>query len=78
MAQVVEHRPARFDRRLDDGAEIERPLADFDDAARDARHFEQVVDETIEVMNLPLHHLAGLLRARIIERPGQFHDLEAV
>ena len=78
VAQVVEHRPAGFDRGFDDGAEIERLLADFDDAARDARHLEQVVDQPVEVMNLPLHHFAGLQRARIVEGPGQIHDLEAV
>ena len=50
-------------------AEIERLLADLDDAARDARHFEQIVDEAIEVMDLPLHHFAGLLRPRLRRTP---------
>ena len=40
VPQVVEHRPARFDRRLDDARQVERFLADLDDAARDARDFE--------------------------------------
>ena len=39
-------------------AQIERLLADLDDAARDARHFEQVVDQPVEVLHLPLHHRA--------------------
>ena len=78
VPEVVEHGPAGLDRRLDDARQVERLLADLDDAARNARHFEQIVDEAIEVMDLALHHFAGLLRARIVERAGQLHDLEAV
>ena len=58
--------------------EIERLLLDLDDAARDARHFEQIVDEAVEVMDLPLHHRAGRRGARVLERARQLQDLEAV
>ena len=58
--------------------EIERLLLDLDDAARDARHLEQVVDQAVEVVDLPLHHRARRRGAGVFERARQFQDLEAV
>ena len=50
----------------------------LDDAAGDPRYLEEIVDQAVEVMDLPLHHCARRRGARVFERARQFQDLEAV
>ena len=50
----------------------------LDLAARDARDFEQVVDQPHHVVDLPLHHLADCACACGSLSPGQPQDLQRV
>ena len=57
-------RAAGVDGRAHDGREIERFALDVDQAARDARHFEQIVHQPHEVADLALHDRASPARRR--------------
>src|SRR5262249_55508180 len=60
VAMSLDHRLAGFDRSSDDLGQVYRRLLQADFATADARNFQQVVNQSGHLMDLPHHHLLGL------------------
>src|SRR5581483_11872012 len=71
----IDQRCARFQRAADDGGELARLLAQGDLATSDARHLHQVVHQSHQVVDLPLHHLVD---ARGGSAVGHSQEVQAV
>jgi hypothetical protein len=56
LPALLEERPARFDRGLNDRNQARARLLHLDDAAADPRDVEQIIDQTHHVLELPIHH----------------------
>ncbi len=67
----------RLDGAADDGGEIDALLAQVDLAARDARHFHEVVHEPDHVVDLPVHHVVHAARDGAVVA-GEPQDLQRV
>jgi len=65
MSRGIENRLAGVDGGIEDGHEIDGLPAHLDQSARDPRHFEQIVDEAHEVIDLSFHHRAKTSRHRL-------------
>src|SRR5690606_27639115 len=75
---LVEERTRLLERALDDRIERDPALAQLESALRDARDFEQIVDEPRELLDLPLHDLErDRDRPRIVRRRLQQIDAAA-
>jgi hypothetical protein len=55
----VDRRPRRFDGSRDDGADQHRLALERNHVARDARHVQQIVNQTDELLDLAFDHLPG-------------------
>ena len=63
---LVDERPGRLDRLVEDRARVHEVLPEPDLPARDARDVEQVVDEPDELPDLPLDDVAGPVAALLV------------
>ena len=77
VALDLDERLGRLDRTGDHGGEFHRLPAKFDLAPHDTGHVQQVVHQPDEVVDLPLHHVPGLLDRRRID-PWHLQDLKRV
>ena len=76
LARLLEERTARLDGGPQHGNQIERLLLHVHDAARDARHFQQVVHQPDKMVHLTLHDRARPEASRVGER-RQFEQMHA-
>ena len=72
MVVGVDQRPTGLDRRAQHRVQIDGVRTDLDEAARDPRHLQQIVDEAHEVLEETFHHLYRADTARV----GQVAELE--
>src|SRR5205085_1192751 len=61
MIPAVDQRPAHFDSSIDDRRKFERLLFERHFAAGDTRNIKKVVDQTRQVLSLPVDDIAGPL-----------------
>ena len=67
--------PARVDGGIENGREIEHLAADLNQSARDARDFEQIVDEPNEMVDLAVHDCTHADRDGVLH-PGRLQQLQ--
>ena len=77
LPHLLKHRPACFDRALQDDRQIGPLLAELNRPARDARNVEQVVHQADHLFQLPLHRAARLVHGVLVVA-GDSDDFERI
>ena len=75
MLHGLRQRARRFD-RVTNGAQIDRVAADFERAARDARHVQKVVEQARHVRELAIDHAPRIRRH--LRRRARLHQLRRI
>ena len=68
LLTLVDARPARVHRVLDDAFELDSRLAQLEPVVRDAGEIEQIVDEPDQLAKLALHRFPGLMQLLAVAR----------
>ena len=61
LTVLLKQGPHVLDGRLENRTQVDRNALEFDRVARDPAQVEQLVHQPHQVVDLPVHHLCGLL-----------------